>query len=216
MLWGKVASALVVFIKDNKLLFVCLAFYLCFENVWENLYEVHLLPFFANFTVSYTTSVIFGLASIWLLVGFVKKYRKKMLVSNSSLGISIFVLYLWLKYRFVTDNALPSCIPYLCYVDIVALWAAGYIVLKLLVPAQKTFDSSSIGFAVDEPIMNGNDDLLNRKQNAHDAVDKLLATKTDNSAFTFGIVAPWGLGKSSFMYPSFRGFCTIIPLALLP
>ena len=200
VLWGKATSALVAFVKDNKLLLVCLAFYLCFENVWENLYEVHLVPFFANFSVSYATSAIFGLASIWLLVGFVKKYRKGMLVSNSSLGISIFVLYLWLKYRFVTSNALPSCIPYLCYVDIVALWAAGYIVLKLLAPAQKVFVSTSIGFAVDQPIMNGKDDLLNRKQNAHDAVDKLLATKTDNSAFTFGVVAPWGLGKSSFMY----------------
>lgn len=42
--------------------------------------------------------------------------------------------------------------------------------------------------------------MLNRKIDAYDAAEKLLATKTENNAFTFGIVAPWGNGKTSFLY----------------
>lgn len=42
--------------------------------------------------------------------------------------------------------------------------------------------------------------MLNRKIDACVAAEKLLATKTENNAFTFGIVAPWGNGKTSFLY----------------
>ena len=51
---------------------------------------------------------------------------------------------------------------------------------------------SSDGFLEDEPITSCENDLLNRKGHAYNLSDKLLATNTENSAFTLGIVAPWG------------------------
>lgn len=70
--------------------------------------------------------------------------------------------------------------------------------MRLFRRAPKESNDSSDGFFIDEPITSSEEDLLNRKIDAYDAAEKLLATKTENNAFTFGIVAPWGNGKTSF------------------
>lgn len=196
----KVRDLLVSFVRDNKLLWICIALFFSFDQIWENLYTVYVKPILASFSVTPISTIIFCVAAIVMIDDFVTKYRRGMLVSHQLLEVSIFVLFLWIKYRLGTDAAYCSYIPNLCYVDIVALWSVGNIVLKKVVPTPKKFKETSIGFVVDEPITSGDKDLLNRKQSAYDAVEKLLATNTENNAFTFGVVAPWGLGKSSFMF----------------
>lgn len=42
--------------------------------------------------------------------------------------------------------------------------------------------------------------MLGRKIYAQEAAKKLLATNTEKNAFTFGVIAPWGNGKTSFLY----------------
>ena len=115
-------------------------------------------------------------------------------------NFSIFILYLWGKYRLCTNSAYSLFISSLSYVDFIPLLVGEYIFLRLFRRAPKESNDSSDGFFIDEPITSSEEDLLNRKIDAYDAAEKLLATKTENNAFTFGIVAPWGNGKTSFLY----------------
>ena len=55
------------------------------------------------------------------------------------------------------------------------------------------------GFIRDSPIETDNKDLFGRKAHAKDSIEKILKTDTKESAFSFGIVAPWGAGKTSFL-----------------
>ncbi|MCM1169933.1 MAG: KAP family NTPase, partial [Bacteroides sp.] len=55
------------------------------------------------------------------------------------------------------------------------------------------------GFIKDEPIEAWDEDLLRRGLMAESLVERLMNTKVDKEAFTLGIAASWGEGKTSFM-----------------
>lgn len=187
------------FIFECKLYICIFVVYLCFCKSLETLYNSYLLPILINFTVSNETTILLVLALIWILVDTFRKWKKNIIVSNREVGCSLLVLFFWVKYRIYGGYAYSSCIPWLCYVDFLALIAVKYLLLKVVHRDSNIQVQSSDGFLEDEPITSCENDLLNRKGHAYSLSDKLLATNTENSAFTLGIVAPWGYGKSSFL-----------------
>lgn len=188
------------FISDNKLLIYFVGIYFCFEELFDSLCNVYLLLILKYFTVSVMSSIVFVLLLAWILYNGCRKYKRRVLVSNKTIGFSIFILFLWGKYRLCTDSTYSLFTSSLSYVDFIPFLVGGYIALRLFRRAPKERNDSSDGFFIDEPITCSKEDLLNRKIDAYDAAEKLLATKTENNAFTFGIVAPWGNGKTSFLY----------------
>ena len=188
------------FIFDNKLLVCCIGAYLCFDKTLESLFAAYLLPIMKGFTVSMMSTVVLVILLVCIIADFFRKYQKRILVSNQTVGFWLFMLFLWGKYRLGADSAYISYIPFLCYVDFIPVLTGEYLLLGLLCRIFKKEKNFTGGFGVDEPITSSEDDLLNRKIDAYDAAEKLLATKTENNAFTFGIVAPWGNGKTSFLY----------------
>lgn len=190
-----------IFLSDNKLLICFVGIYFCFEELFDSLCNVYLSLILKYFNVSVMSKIVFALLFVWIAYNGCIKYKRRVLVSNKSIGFSIFILYLWTKYRLCTDSAYSLYIYSFSYVDIILLLlVGGYIALRLFRCAPKKSGSSSDGFFIDEPITCSKDDLLNRKIDAYVAAEKLLSTKTENNAFTFGIVAPWGNGKTSFLY----------------
>lgn len=112
------------------------------------------------------------------------------------------MLFLWWKYRLGSDSAHTYilCISFLRYVDLIPFLTGEYLLLGLLCRILKKEENFTGGFGIDEPITRSDDDLLGRKIYAHDAAEKLLATNTEKNAFTFGIVAPWGMVRPLFVY----------------
>lgn len=188
------------FLSDNKLLICFVGIYFCFEELFDSLCNVYLLPILKYFNVSVMSIIVLVLLLIWILYIGCRKYKRRVLVSNKTIGFSIFILFLWGKYRLCTDSAYSLFTSSLSYVDFIPFLVGEYIFLRLFRRAPKESNDSSDGFFIDEPITCSKDDLLNRKIDAYVAAEKLLATKTENNAFTFGIVAPWGNGKTSFLY----------------
>ena len=188
------------FLSDNKLLIYFVGIYFCFEELFDSLCNVYLLPILEYFNVSVMSIIVFDLLFVWIAYNGCIKYKRRVLVSNKTIGFSIFILFLWTKYRLCTNSAYSLFISSLSYVDFIPLLVGEYIFLRLFRRAPKESNDSSDGFFIDEPITCSKDDLLNRKIDAYDAAEKLLATKTENNAFTFGIVASWGNGKTSFLY----------------
>ena len=197
---NRVWDNLRTFIFDNKLLVCFIGAYFCFDKTLESLFAAYLLPILKGFTVSVMSTVVFAILLVWIVIDIFRKFHRRFIVSNQTVGFWLFMLVLWGKYRLGADSAYTSYIPFLCYVDFIPVLTGEYLLLGLLCRIFKIEKNFTGGFGVDEPITSSEEDLLNRKIDAYDAAEKLLATKTENNAFTFGIVAPWGNGKTSFLY----------------
>lgn len=197
---NRVWDNLRTFIFDNKLLVCFIGAYFCFDKTLESLFAAYLLPILKGFTVSVMSTVVFAILLVWIVIDIFRKFHRRFIVSNQTVGFWLFMLVLWGKYRLGADSAYTSYIPCLCYVDFIPVLTGEYLLLGLLCRIFKIEKNFTGGFGVDEPITSSEEDLLNRKIDAYDAAEKLLATKTENNAFTFGIVAPWGNGKTSFLY----------------
>lgn len=197
---NRVWDNLRTFIFDNKLLVCFIGAYFCFDKTLESLFAAYLLPILKGFTVSVMSTVVFVILLVWIVIDIFRKFHRRFIVSNQTVGFWLFMLVLWGKYRLCADSAYTSYIPFLCYVDFIPVLTGEYLLLGLLCRIFKKEKNFTGGFGVDEPITSSEEDLLNRKIDAYDAAEKLLATKTENNAFTFGIVAPWGNGKTSFLY----------------
>lgn len=197
---NRVWDNLRTFIFDNKLLVCFIGAYFCFDKTLESLFAAYLLPILKGFTVSVMSTVVFVILLVWIVIDIFRKFHRRFIVSNQTVGFWLFMLVLWGKYRLGADSAYTSYIPFLCYVDFIPVLTGEYLLLGLLCRIFKKEKKITGGFGVDEPITSSEEDLLNRKIDAYDAAEKLLATKTENNAFTFGIVAPWGNGKTSFLY----------------
>lgn len=199
---NRVWNNLRTFIFDNKLLVCCIGAYLCFDKTLESLFAEYLLPIMQCFPVSMKSTIVFVLLLLWIVGVFFRKCYRRVFVSNQIVGFCLFMLFLWWKYRLGSDSAYTytSCISFLRYVDFIPFLTGEYLLLGLLCRILKKEENFTGSFGIDEPITRSDDDLLGRKIYAHDAAEKLLATNTEKNAFTFGIVAPWGNGKTSFLY----------------
>lgn len=197
---NRVWDNLRTFIFDNKLLVCFIGAYFCFDKTLESLFAAYLLPILKGFTVSVMSTVVFAILLVWIVIDIFRKFHRRFIVSNQTVGFWLFMLVLWGKYRLGADSAYTSYIPFLCYVDFIPVLTGEYLLLGLLCRIFKKEKNFTGGFGVDEPITSSEDDLLGRKIYAQDAAEKLLATNTEKNAFTFGVVAPWGNGKTSFLY----------------
>lgn len=197
---NRVWDNLRTFIFDNKLLVCFIGAYFCFDKTLESLFAAYLLPILKGFTVSVMSTVVFAILLVWIVIDIFRKFHRRFIVSNQTVGFWLFMLVLWGKYRLGADSAYTSYIPFLCYVDFIPVLTGEYLLLGLLCRIFKKEKNYTGGFGVDEPITSSEDDLLGRKIYAQDAAKKLLATNTEKNAFTFGVIAPWGNGKTSFLY----------------
>ena len=64
---------------------------------------------------------------------------------------------------------------------------------------QATLDGIKEGYQIDQPITPEDEDLLGRRGEAESLAEKIFKTDTSKGAFTLGLTAPWGAGKTSFM-----------------
>lgn len=213
-IWGKIKSAfsaikkaskviwdfLLSFFK-NKLVIISLIFVL-FYSMWEDVIDNSLIKlFFAHFERNIVSDIIFYLLSIGCIINTLcskpKRYDKLDFIISSI----IIPLAFWGYVRFSDKFNIYSLatIEMLKYIDIVVVFSVCNIFrcfTKNLKEANYVFKD---GFDSDVPIESDADDLFQRKNLAKDSVEKLLNTDTSKGAFTFGIVSPWGYGKSSFM-----------------
>lgn len=183
-----------------SILWIFLFLYITFISLWEDLIEKYLINcFFCYFEKNIICDIIFLSFSLYCIINFVLSKAKGCSQSVFSFCITSFVL--WLYYRFFSDRfyLLPlTTIDTIKYVDAIAIFDVC-VFLRIITKIQnKTFIFSD-GFAKDIPIMQDDEDIFGRSIFAHDAVDKILRTDTTSEAFSFGVVSPWGMGKTSFM-----------------
>ena len=202
-------------LRENSVVILLLILYVSFCHFWEDIISQHVVEtFLCHFESSWTNDTLFFIAVIVCFVLFVFNRRK--CFSFKTIILCFILLLLWFYYRFISDHfgfislhlfsSPPSDSNTIKYVDIIALYAGSIIFTSFFVffiPRKIVF-SEDAGFIRDAPYTNDptfqiNEDILDRRWLAYRNVSKLLETNTSNGAFTFGIDAPWGAGKTSFM-----------------
>ena len=134
--------------------------------------------------------------------------RRRYVISGGVRSWTVVLLVGWAYYRFigVADYvATPTPIPGVCYVDLFPILGSCVAVViyrshcKRTKHKQEGMHNSRLGYEVECPCTAEDEDLLGRRKEAQDLAEKIFQTDTSNAAFTLGLTAPWGAGKTSFM-----------------
>nr|WP_314651626.1 P-loop NTPase fold protein [uncultured Porphyromonas sp.] len=167
-------------------------------------------PLLAHFNTGWLSSLIaLGLALI-LLLRLIQLESRHYIVGNK-IGLSAaLILTAYLYYRCDGSDfefyglfgqtwpfAFADLIPIACGVPLF-LWRRG-ICTKRRANQERQAAESVEGFLTDHPLTEEEEELSGWTSQAQTLTQKLLATDTTRAAFSLGIVASWGEGKSSFM-----------------
>ena len=133
--------------------------------------------------------------------------RRRYVISEGVLSCTVVLLVGWAYYRFIDTHyiAIPTPIAGVCYVDLLPILGScvalvvGWSHWKRAKTKQEGVHNSRLGYEVECPCTAEDEDLLGRRKEAQDLAEKIFQTNTSNAAFTLGLTAPWGAGKTSFM-----------------
>ena len=167
-------------------------------------------PLLAHFDTGWLSSLLaLGLALI-LFLRFIQLRKRRYIVGGKGVLSAILILLGYGYYRFARpdfefyglfDKACP-----IAFVDLILLACLAPLALRLWACYTKCRASqegqapeSVEGFLTDHPLSEEEEELSGWTSQAQTLTQKLLATDTTRAAFSLGIVASWGEGKSSFM-----------------
>ena len=197
------------------------ALYIFFRPTIESKLGALFLDFNKNEDAFYCCIALGIIAVIYAILLGAKGY-----VLNNRIWLYFFaVLVGWYRYRFLPiENYQIAEIPIaksIYYIDFLLVICFCILIVKIvgwlrclgkclnkcwhkcLSPfcerEQATPSPSIEGYIVDHPITAEDEDLLGRSEKAFDLAKKIFHTDTSRAAFTLGLTAPWGAGKTSFM-----------------
>lgn len=164
-------------------------------------------PVLAHFDTGALSSLLgIGLALALMAYAFLLG-RRRYIVGGKVVLSAFFILLGYGYYRFARpdfefyglfDKACPivfaDLIPLACFLTILLRTWTHY-----TKPTSSREEKYSKGFLVDHPLTKEEEDICGWRDFAVTLTKHLLATNTEHAAFTLGIVASWGEGKSSFM-----------------
>lgn len=181
-----------------------------YQPIEELAIKLLVAPLLAHFNTGWLSSLItLGLALI-LLLRFIQLGRRRYIVGVKVVLSAFFILLGYGYYRFARpdfefyglfDKACPivfaDLIPLACLVPLaLRLWTCY---TKCRANQERQAPESIKGFLTDHPLTEEEEALSGWTSQAQTLTQKLLATDTTRAAFSLGIVASWGEGKSSFM-----------------
>ena len=194
------------------------ALYIFFRPTIESKLGALFLDFNKNEDAFYCCIALGIIAVIYAILLGAKGY-----VLNNRIWLYFFaVLVGWYRYRFlpienyqIAEIPIEKSIYYIdfllviCFCILIVSWLRclrkylnkyWHKCLSLFCTSEQATPSPSIeGYIVDYPASPEDADLLGRSSEVLDLAKKIFHTDTSRAAFTLGLTAPWGAGKTSFM-----------------
>ena len=200
---NQVIDALFAYLQRRWQLLTLVILYIFFRPTFESKLVALLLSFepsWGSFIV-WCGIIVTALAYTYLLC------RRRYVISEGVRSWTTVLLVGWAYYRFIDTHyiAIPTPITGVCYVDLLPILGScvalvvGWSHWNRTKHKQEGAVESRLGYAVECPCAPEDKDLLKRREEAKDLAEKIFQTNTSNAAFTLGIIAPWGAGKTSFM-----------------
>lgn len=203
-----------LFAQKLNSMFNCRWFYLiivlwfAFHRLFEKLIDKYVVKtVLSYFEDNIWNRIIFFIICAIIVFHFIKDLFFNKYVKNSTVLLSLLVLFFWIYYRFIDCVWTYVAIGHLkiCYIDIVGVIGAKYLLIRILYEIKKRKrgkqqeESEQQGFLLDVPINQASQDLLGRNELAKEIADKIKKVKTNDGSFSLGIESPWGNGKTSFI-----------------
>lgn len=168
-------------------------------------------PVLAHFNTGWLSSIVALVLAVILVLRLIQLGRRRYIVGGKFVLSAGLILPAYLYYRLGPPDfefyglfgqtwtiAFADLIPLACFLTIL-LWAWAYCNTKRQARQKEQAAESVEGFLTDHPLTEEEEELSGWKSQAQTLTQKLLATDTTRAAFSLGIVASWGEGKSSFM-----------------
>lgn len=201
------------FIRENVIIIILVLIYIFLHSYWENWIDVHIVKTFfkdfkSNLLYDIIAIVVAAVCLCQIRIKNVKTDKGKTVLKN------LIALVIWIYYRWYSDRfnlVSLSISEYFKYFDIVFVVAISMLIpfcIKFILFCFGKFKSNvhseldygrPFGFARNLPIYGKQDDFLERDKFVQYTVRELLETNTSEVSFTYGINAPWGTGKTSFI-----------------
>ncbi len=205
------------YIRNNAIIFALVLLYIFSYRFWETWTRNHIIdPFLSHIESNQLNDFIFFIALIVCFVLFIRYLFRPKRIKQQTLILSIIATVFWAYYRFhsnpcgINDSSFylyltplynNNSIKYFDILPVIAflVYCSDFMwKLKSYRTIGLTFNENQ-GLTRNLPIDNEQHDLLERDEIAKSVVEVLLDTNTIKGAFTYGIDAPWGSGKTSFI-----------------
>lgn len=194
-----------LFEGENKLWTIVFIIYFCFHKFFENLISDWFVePFLSTFQDTIKSRIIALLIVSYILLKLYSNYKsKEKKYSATQIYICTLVLITCIYYRLINTSVWSYVGIFnnetISYFDIIPFTCLSIIIINVF-PLRKHYKPNvKNSFYMDDPIVNQDEDILGRTVFAESLARKILDTQTSKGAFTIGIVAPWGYGKTSFL-----------------
>ena len=167
-------------------------------------------PVLAHFNTGWLSSFVALVLALILVLRLIQLARRRYIVGSKVVLSAALILTVYLYYRvFRPDFEFYRLFGQTCpivFADLIPLACLVPLLLRLWTyytkrqARQKEQAAESVeGFLTDHPLTEEEEELSGWTSQAQALTQKLLATDTTRAAFSLGIVASWGEGKSSFM-----------------
>ena len=195
---------LLTYIQRQWRLFALVTLYIFFRPTFEN----KIASLLESFEPSVGSFIIWLLLMVTALGYTCVLSRRRYVLSEGLISWAIIAFAGWAYYRFVGAThyvATPTKIPNTCYIDILLILCvcialiAGWSHWMRRKSREEGVDEAKAGYHVELPCTSEDEDLLGRREEAETLAEKIFQTDTSQGAFTLGLTAPWGAGKTSFM-----------------
>ncbi|MBR2637819.1 MAG: hypothetical protein IKD40_03125 [Bacteroidaceae bacterium] len=157
---------------------------------------------FNNSVATRITTLFFLISALCLIVK--KFYRKRM--PDMILALSFYVLLFYIYIRWCDSSITWEYIVegYLTYFDVAGLLSAAILILYITecVRYASTVSAENVSgdnLLIDDAITDSKEDILGRLPFVKEFVKTVVDCDTGKSAYSIGVVAPWGEGKTSFL-----------------
>ncbi len=199
----KQINNIISFFIDYWIINLFLLIYIPFHKFFEELISTYLVDvFLSNFDKSWLTDLIFTGGIIISVLIFISNLVTKKYISHWRNYIAITISLIWGYYRFINpiwNYVEVYSIQSIKYIDIIIVFSFSIILSKIFYRKQELRVEASKGLICDNAITKIDEDKLGRNDIAKDLADKISNTKASKGSLAFGIVAPWGYGKTSFL-----------------
>ena len=145
-------------------------------------------------------AIIIILIALIISCRLIYKQRKyNLFVTHKDIAFSSFALIIYVYYRFNTDFFDFWPLGMWSYTDVLFIPYITLIIIKCNYKRYKQFPSVDNYILQDLPIENATDDILEFNNLVNSLFNDLKSIDTREHAYSIGISASWGVGKSSFL-----------------
>lgn len=178
--------------------------YLIGKDNFLNIFDKTVLPHLSNLNFSVLTHITFALICIILCWHILITYKRRYSISYISICYIILTLSIYTEHRvWGPYYATPDLFYGIGYMDILMFLLGVYALLLLYIKywpqkINQNPNNAKTSFILDSPITTEEEDLLDYSSSAHILAEKIKNVDTRHSC-SIGLIAPWGMGKTSYL-----------------